>query len=454
VTKGIRLTPRGRAFLLVSAIMVAIGFTLERPKIFELFSGGSWYIMIIGLAGLLFVYGARLSIITQALTLDSVNIRRLYKDAVIEDSTIDITIEISNDSSNSIYNIEIEDVYPDTMTLINGSNHLVTYIPARGEKKVTYSLKGRMIGKHRFGKMIFTLRDIYGLFFYRVERTSDDIIRIYPKLPEPTGIMASFPGSKTLTGTGYSRRKGSGYEFADLREYIPGDELRRIEWKASSRHRKLMIKEFDAESIANIVIVLDATPSMLYGVVGERKIDYAARTVAFLTKYLTRRRDYLGFIYYDGVLSEVVPLAPADISSPQILRLLANMEVGGAPDKSRLGEVISDGLRRLNIKEKTLYIVISDLEGDIGGLSEVLLKLISMRQEVVVISPYTPLFEIPVLEGRAAFEYKILSIEYWRERDKAVTQLIRNKIPVINVGPLDFIPTIIEKIEDYRRMVM
>jgi uncharacterized protein (DUF58 family) len=215
-----------------------------------------------------------------------------------------------------------------------------------------------------------------------------------------------------------------------------------------------MIKEFDAESIANIVIVLDATPSMLYGVVGERKIDYAARTVAFLTKYLTRRRDYLGFIYYDGVLSDVVPLAPADISSPQILRLLANMEVGGAPDKSRLGEVISDGLRRLNIKEKTLYIVISDLEGDIGGLSEVLLKLISMRQEVVVISPYTPLFEIPVLEGRAAFEYKILSIEYWQERDKAVTQLIRNKIPVINVGPLDFIPTIIEKIEDYRRMVM
>lgn len=454
MTNGITLTPRGRTFIIVSAFMVAMGFTMERPEIQEFLVGGSWYVMIIGLAGLLFVYGARLSIVAQSLTIDSLEIRRKFKGAAVEDMPIEVSIEIVNSSSNSVYNVEIEDIYPDTMNLIGGSNHIVTYIPARGERRVTYHLRTKMIGRHRFGNIVFTLRDIYGLFFYRMERELNDVVKVYPKIPEPTGVIATLPGSRTLTGASHSSRKGGGYEFADLREYVPGDELRRIDWKAYGRLRRLLIKEYDAESTANVIIILDATPSMLYGVIGERKIDYAARTIAYLTKYLTRRRDYLGFIYFDGRISKVVPLSPANISSPQIIRILADMDTAGWVDKRGFPRAIYEGLRRLDIREKALHIVISDLEGDIGELSQVLLRLIAMRQEVVIVSPYTPLFEIPTLEGRGAIEYRVLSVELWRERDKAVSQLIKNRIPVINVGPLDFIPTIIDRIEDYRRMVM
>lgn len=454
----ITLTIRGRVFILISASLTALGFIISKPISFvegiPLELGGSWFIMVTGLGGLLLTYGFRLTLLIQATAIDTLIIKRQYSEEVIEDDQIIVTLEIANPTNISIYNVEIRDEYPKTTRLIRGTNHVIINIPAKGEIKISYYLKTRMIGKHLFGNIIFALRDLLGLFYFKVIKELNNEIRIYPKSYEPSGFSSVFPGSKTLTGTSYSRKKGSGYEFADLREYAPGDDLRRIDWKSSAKHRKLFIKEFDAEGIATIVIVLDASGTMSYGVLGERKLDYAARTVAYLTRYLSRRRDYVGFIYYDGIRSEMIPVTSADIVSPIIYKLLGNLEISNVIDKSGLSKLLLDSLIKLGIKEKALYILISDLEGNIGDLPNALSKIRAMRNEVVIISPSTPLFEVPALRGWDATIYRVITVDYWTERDKMIKSLLTKGIPVIDVGPKDFIPAVIKKIEDYRRTIV
>jgi len=443
----IGLTRRGRAFILVSAALVAIGLAAGWE------AGGQWPLVAAGLGGLLLTYGVRLTLLAQSAVVEMVRLRRVYEADVVEGSEVEVRLVIENPTHVSVYNVEVVDRYPETMRLLRGANHAVVSIPAAGSVELSYVLSSRMIGVHEFGGTSFALRDPLGMFYCRVEREAPDELRVYPVVYEPEAFTAIFPGSRTLTGTSYARKKGSGFEFADIREYQPGDELRRIEWKATARLGRLMIKEFDAEGTATIVIVLDASGTMAYGAVGERKLDYAARTVAYLTRYLQRRRDYVGFVLFDGRSHVVLPVSPPDQAMPRIYRLLGCMRAGGAVDKRGLGKVLLDSIPALGLKENALFILISDLEGDIGDLPDALARLRAMKHEVVVISPLTPLFEAPALERWEGVMYRVLTVDYWVSRDRTVSEVASRGIPVINVGPRDFIPAVIARIEDYRRRI-
>jgi len=449
---GVEITEKGRLFLLISAGLIAIDF------VFSGVSGSLTYsppiLIVIGLSCVLLVYALRLVLIIQASAIDSVKITRILSRESVEGENIDVIVKVENPTNIAIYNVEVKDNYPKTMKLIDGSNHIILSIPASGSIEIKYTLKTRMIGLHTFGSIDLVLRDYLNLFRYSTSKDVKNDLRIYPRSYEPSHFTSIFPGSKTITGASFTRKKGSGYEFADIREYRPGDDLRRIEWKATARLGKLMIKEFDAEGVATIVIILDATGSMAYGVVGERKIDYAARTIAYLLNYLSKRRDYLGFIFYDGVEHKVIPISSAAHQFPIIYRILGELKVSRSLNKKGLANIIYESIGRIGIREKTLYLLISDLEGDLGALPKVLAELKAMKHEVIIISPLTPLFEAPALEKWEGAIYRVVTVDYWKKRDEVIKQLGKYGIPVIDVGPNDFIPTIIAKIEDYRRMVL
>lgn len=446
-------------FILISASLAAIGFVLPRPEIpiYKLTAEfqAPWFLIVVGMGGLLLTYGFRLIILLQISAINMLGIKRLLNEESIEDSEVEVVLQIDNPTSISIYNLEIRDNYPETTNLVGtGSNHVIVNVPAKSTVKISYSIKTRMIGIHKFGGISFAIRDFLGLFYCSIERKVGDNIKIYPKSYEPITISSIYPGSKTLTGTSYARRKGSGFEFADLREYLPGDELKRIDWKATARIGKLMIKEFDAEGVATIIIIMDASGTMLYGIIGERKVDYAARTVAYLMRYLSRKRDHVGFVLYDGVEDKLVPVLPADHIAPTVFQLLGNIKIEGKFNKRGLANAVNSALFKLGIRENALFIIISDLEGDVGDLPDILLKIRGMRHDVAIISPLTPLFEAPVLKGWEGTIYKVLTADYWHEREKFVRELLSIGVPVINVGPNDFIPAVIERIEEYRRRMV
>ena len=101
--------------------------------------------------------------------------------------------------------------------------------------------------------------------------------------------------AKNLTGSAQTRLKGQGLEFADFREYQPGDEVRFIDWKASARHQKTYIKTFEEERERQLIIVLDLSSSMDYGSQYYSKREFAAHLAAAIALYASQQKYALAW---------------------------------------------------------------------------------------------------------------------------------------------------------------
>ena len=100
---------------------------------------------------------------------------------------------------------------------------------------------------------------------------------------------------------------GASVEFAEHRGYVPGDDIRRIDWKLWARTDRYYVKEYEAESNANFSVLLDVSKSMDYGSRGITKLDYARILTACLTSLVHHQRDRVGLATFDNDVVEHVP---------------------------------------------------------------------------------------------------------------------------------------------------
>ena len=92
---------------------------------------------------------------------------------------------------------------------------------------------------------------------------------------------------------------GASVDFAEHRGYVPGDDIRRIDWRLWARTDRYYIKEYEAESNMNFSVLLDVSKSMDYGSSGITKLDYARMLTACLTNLVHHQRDRVGFVAFD-----------------------------------------------------------------------------------------------------------------------------------------------------------
>ncbi len=132
---------------------------------------------------------------------------------------------------------------------------------------------------------------------------------------------------------------GASVDFAEHRGYVPGDDIRRVDWKVFARTDRFFLKEFEADSNANFTVLLDVSKSMAFG---ERlsKLDYAKTLAACLTYLVHMQRDRVGLATFDSEVREFVP--PSAKHFDQVLHTLdrATAERPGdiGPPLTRLSE--------------------------------------------------------------------------------------------------------------------
>lgn len=111
-----------------------------------------------------------------------------------------------------------------------------------------------------------------------------------------------------MAGHHRSPQRGSSVEFAQHRQYVPGDELRALDWKIFARSDRLVVKEFVAETNFACHLLVDASESMAFGSLAWRKFDYARWCAASLAHLVIRQRDAAGLVLFDeGVRDKVAP---------------------------------------------------------------------------------------------------------------------------------------------------
>lgn len=178
-----------------------------------------------------------------------------------------------------------------------------------------------------------------------------------------------------MSGSRKSSAKGSSVEFSDFREYIPGDDIRRVDWNAYARFGKLYVKEFMEEKEANYHIFIDASASMDYG--EKKKSDMALRLAAVFSWVVLRQLDRVELLSFrNGRLSPLSPVTGRG-SFQRVLSELEELEFGGHTG-------ILDAVRRGSFSGRGITILLSDfLEPE--GIDEAVRFLCYKRQEVLMV---------------------------------------------------------------------
>ena len=183
-----------------------------------------------------------------------------------------------------------------------------------------------------------------------------------------------------LTGLHKSPHHGQSVEFAEHKEYAPGDEVKLIDWKAYGKFDRYYIKRFDVETNLSAYIVLDCTGSMGYGET-ITKLNYAKVMAASLAFLLARQQDAVGLILAGTGTAATQPFLPARASPLHLSSALAALEAARAAGPGDLAaslDFLAEKARR-----RTSIFVLSDLLESEAALPA-LKRLRSRRNDVAL----------------------------------------------------------------------
>ena len=199
-----------------------------------------------------------------------------------------------------------------------------------------------------------------------------------------------------LQGLHRSPHLGMSLDFAEHREYMPGDDIRRIDWKLFGRTDRFYLKLFEAETSANFMVALDISKSMNFGTHTTTKLDYARYLGASLSYFSQKQRDRVGLATFDHEIVEYVP--PSTRHLQRILHTLARAEPG------RPG-MLYDPLMRLgdNLYHRGIILILSDFYEEPEQVLDSIRHLRARGHDVIVFHLLDPAeLEFP-FESAASF---------------------------------------------------
>jgi uncharacterized protein (DUF58 family) len=192
-----------------------------------------------------------------------------------------------------------------------------------------------------------------------------------------------------INGLHRSPLLGASTDFAEHRAYMPGDDIRRIDWKLFARSDRHYIKEYEADTNTNFNVILDVSPSMRYGADAERgrvsKLTYACYLAACLTYFSSLQRDRVALATVD---TDVVDFVPASAKHLQlILHVLDRIEQKGRDAKMTPGRsTLLAPLRKLSetLRRRSLVVLISDFYEDPQQIIDALVHVRGRGNDLMV----------------------------------------------------------------------
>jgi uncharacterized protein (DUF58 family) len=187
-----------------------------------------------------------------------------------------------------------------------------------------------------------------------------------------------------MAGAYHSSFKGNGMEFADVREYIAGDDVRAIDWNVTARSGKAYIKQFVEERELTLLLVVDQSASGLFGSRNHLKNEVAATLSALLAFAAERNNDKVGLLTFAE--EPELYLAPAK-GRKHVLRMVREVLVNEPKTKGTSIKAAAEQVQKL-LKRKSVVIFLSDFK-DKGY--EKSLRLLNKRHEVMAVQIKDPL---------------------------------------------------------------
>jgi uncharacterized protein (DUF58 family) len=267
--------------------------------------------------------------------------RQVSPSRAFPDTPVTVTLTVQNHGPGTLPFLLLEDALPPS--LARPARVVVGGVPARNEQLVSYRLVPRVRGQYSLGPTSMWITDPFGLARIKIESAAPGRLVVYPRVEDvPASEMA-------LRGAGRGDSKArelhrSAAEFYTMREYMIGDDLRRIHWPSVARTQKLMIRQDEATRRSAATIVLDNRAFTL-GPAGSAGFERAVSIAASIGRSLAKAGFALHFATIDS------PSEP--VSEERLLEILS------ALDHSRQREVAGalSTLRGRSVADSSLLLV-------------------------------------------------------------------------------------------------
>lgn len=221
------------------------------------------------------------------------------------DEDITVQIKVTNKSNSALGNLEVDEHLPAAVKPEKGAPRLLTQLAAHGTIDFGLEFRSPSRGHYNIGPLVARVRDPFE--FYLIEqRWEEQVLSI---MPRPDRIRDAELRPRHLgpwPGTIHARIRGSGTEFFSMRDYVAGDDPKRINWKALAKHRRLVINEMEAERVTDVMIVLDTDVSFYESSEAEL-FERGIRAAASMASLLLKQGNRVGMILQGEARGVVTP---------------------------------------------------------------------------------------------------------------------------------------------------
>ncbi|MFF1512711.1 DUF58 domain-containing protein [Streptomyces sp. NPDC058305] len=357
--------------------------------------------------------------------------------------TADVTLTVTNPSGRPL-RAHLRDAWPpsswESGTEVASSRHHVS-VPAGERRRVTTRLCPTRRGDRQADRVTIRSYGPLGLFARQGNHKVPWSVRVLPPFTSRKHLPSKLARLRELDGRTSVLTRGEGTEFDSLREYVPGDDTRSIDWRATARRTTVAVRTWRPERDRHILLVLD-TGRTSAGRVGDApRLDASMDAALLLAALASRAGDRVDLLAYDRRVRALVQGRAAGDVLPSLVNAMAGLE-------PELVETDARGLAAIALRtapRRSLIVLLTSL--DAAPVEEGLLPVLSgltQRHTVLVASVADPyIARMAKARGDAEAVYEAAAAaQAQTERQRTAEQLRRRGVTVVDAIPDDLAPAL------------
>jgi uncharacterized protein (DUF58 family) len=357
--------------------------------------------------------------------------------------TADVTLTVTN-TSNRPLRARIRDAWPPSSwqpgTEIAASRHELT-VPAGERRRVTTRLRPTRRGDRHADRVTIRSYGPLGLLARQGSHKVPWTVRVLPPFTSRKHLPSKLARLRELDGRTSVLTRGEGTEFDSLREYVPGDDTRSIDWRATARQTTVAVRTWRPERDRHILLILD-TGRTSAGRVGDiPRLDASMDAALLLAALASRAGDRVDLLAYDRRVRALVQGRSAGDVLPSLVNAMARLE-------PELLETDARGLTSTALRtapRRSLIVLLTTL--DAAPIEEGLLPVLSrltQRHTVLVASVSDPhIARMAAARGNTEAVYEAAAAaQAQAERHRTAEQLTRHGVTVVDATPNDLPPAL------------
>lgn len=366
--------------------------------------------------------------------------RKIVPYETFGDGDVRVESRVTNLTPSTLRNTDIIETFNKRISPEKGTRRILASVPKLTETSLASEFHSPPRSIYEIGPLTLEIRDPFE-FYLSTKRLPADTLYVMPTPEKLKGVQIRPRHVGPWPGVVPSRNLGSGTEFYSMREYVSGDDPKRINWKASARHNTLIINETEAERVTDVMVVLDTDVSF-FGQTGTEMFELEVRAAASISRHFLRRGNRVGLILQGGERGSV-PAGFGKRHEKRILYLLAAAKPGRAAVSTSY--VMNLLARRMLPSRAQIFVISPLLDPDMRkGVKELSIAGYSL----MVVSP-APLAPATFSAKTEEIAFKMITLE------RAITMLALDRTATIIDWPAGAsLSTTLSKVRGTRQVIL